>query len=518
MPAYQIRNGNQLFDTAGRMVGIRTPNGADQFFDLTPIALASSDPTRAARRLAHKLDALKGPSARVRLWSNGATVQPFEPMRLSTGQLLIAVQAAAATTGASEPTLTAGAAPAAITDNGVTWWPLQELSRAAPADAPSVTITDNAGGSARTLYNIVNNASLFEQGSAPNLFIVAGSGLTARNIAWVVDEGTATDYGAGAGKLTAYRTISFITTEDVIDLGYFSTISTFTNERLIVEVDGYPSTEAPLIPGAFGASRHFKFTIAGGRRERHIRIRCYGGFNLQYIGIASDTTLRRPPVRSLVNVMLTDSFGSTEMPAVTDVHFDLAPRISRRIGYPSCAVATLGGTSYSVASASRRSVQTLLSTNDFSLFGADAFTFMHGYNAASNGVTPAVESAAALDCWTKVRAIAPNAPILVVGPHYRRPSFTAQVDAMTAALKAQLLAMADPNSAYIDPTDGSITLGDGTVVRAADTGWVNTTNASWVLPPAGGVFDGAHLSIAGRAVYEDAAVNALDTALNALGQ
>lgn len=471
----------------------------------------------AARRLLHKLEAAKLASNRARLWGSAITVQPFEVVRLSTGALLIATQAAAATTSGTEPTVTAGSAPAAITDNGVTWWPLQELSRAAPADAPSVTVTDNAGGSTQTLYNIANSPSLFEQGSSPNLYIVAGSGGTARNIAWVVDEGTATDYGAGAGKLTAYRTVSFITTEDVIDVGYFSTVSTFANQRLIVEVDGYPATETPLIPSAFGASRHFKFTIAGGRRERHIRIRCHGGFNLSYIGIASDTTLRRPPVRSLVNVMLTDSFGNTEMPSVNDVHFDLAPRISRRIGYPSCAAATLGGTSYSVASAGRRSVQALMSTNDFSIFGADAFTFMHGYNAAINGVPPAVECAAARECWAKARAVAPNAPILVVGPHYRRPGSTTQVDAMTAALKAHLIAMNDPNTAYIDPTDGSITLGSGAVVSPADTGWINPTNAAWALPAAGGVFDGAHLSIAGRALYEDAAVNALDAALVALG-
>lgn len=483
----------------------------------------TTDATRyKAQRLAHKADAAKAATTQARVWASGMTVQPWEMVRLSTGQLLIATAptGASATTGASEPTITAGAAPAAITDNGVTWWPMQELSRPAPAGVPVPVITDNAGGSARTLYGFNANPGMYEQASAPNVFVVAGSGQTARTIAWTINDGSSIDYGAGAGRITPYRTIAFVTADDVIDIGYLATNSIYQNQRIIVEVDGYPAMEVPVLPGAIGSSRHFKLTIPGGRRDRLIRIRCSGEFNLQYIGIASDMTIARPPVRGLTAVIPTDSFGNTELPNVAEDHLNLSHRVARRLGYPNCVMAVAGGTSYSFddAGSGRQSLKKIMAAHSFSAFAADLFMPMHGYNAGSLGVAPAVECADALTCWQGMRAAGPTAPIVVVNVHYLRPSVLAAMTAMRDALKAQFLAWADPNSAMVDPTDGSITLGDGTVVRAADTAWINTTNASWVLPPSGGSFDGVHLSIAGRAYYEDKLVAAAELALSALGR
>ncbi len=521
MPAYEIRNGNQLFDTAGRMVGIRTPNGSEQFFGLSSRSGAAPDVARRKLRDAHKLDAAKAATTKATEWASDTTVQPFDIRRLSTGELLVAVQTAAGVIGASGPTVTAGAAPAAITDNTVTWWPLQSVSRPAPSGGPSVTVTDNAGSSARTLTNIYLNPGKFEQASAPNVHLQAGSGAGTQSRAWSVNDGGSTSYGPGAGRVCNYRTVAFLTNEDVIDVGYFTGIATYENNRLILEVDGYPVTEAPLIPGAIGSSRHFKFTISGGRRERLIRIRCHGSFSLQYIGTASDTTIRKPPVRALTLVACTDSFGNTEMPSVKEANFDLVPSLSRRLGFPNCVFVGSGGTSYSGDDGSgsgRKALRTVMQTNDFSQFGADAWLFMHSYNAAMNGTPTETEADAALFCWQNANAVSPSAPQIIVGPHYQRPTFEAAVLAMSAALKAKFLSWGNPNSAYIDPQDGSVTLGDGTIVRAGDAAWINTTNASWVLPPNGGVFDGAHLSIAGKAYYEDCLASAAETALAALWQ
>ena len=474
----------------------------------------------ATARAANKLDRQKAALTQATVWASGATVQPYDIRRLSTGVMLVAVQAAAGTTGASEPTVTAGTAPAAITDNTVTWWPFQAVSRPAPAGVPVVTVTDNAGASARTLTNIYLNPAKFEQASAPNIYLQSGSGTTTQSRAWSVNDGGTANFGPGAGRVCKYRTISFLTNEDVIDVGYFTGIATFENTRLVLEVDGYPATEAPVIPGAVGSSRHFKFTIPGGRRERLIRIRCHGGFSLQYIGTAADTTIRKPPVRALTLVACTDSYGDTEMPSVNEANFDLAPSMSRRLGFPNCVFVGSGGTSYSSDDGSgsgRKALKTIMQTNDFSQFQADAWVYMHGYNAAVNGTSTATESDAALFCWTTAQALTPTAPQIIVGPHYQRPTYEAAVLAMSAALKANFLAWGNPNSAYIDPQDGSITLGDGTIVRAGDSAWVNTTNASWAIPPSGGVFDGVHLSIAGKAYYEDCIASAAEEALTALG-
>lgn len=502
---------------------VSTSVSVDQTGAASGTSGVSRDVTRyKAQRLAHKADAAKAATSQARVWASGMTVQPWEMVRLSTGQMLImtAPTNASATTGATEPTVTAGASPAAITDSGVTWWPLQELSRPAPAGVPVPVVTDNAGASARTQYGINANPGLFEQASAPNVFVIAGSGNTARTIGWTVNDGSSTDFGAGAGRIAPYRTVAFVVPDDVIDIGYFATTSTYINERPIIEVDGYPAMEVPLIPAAFGGSRHLKLTIPGGRRERLIRIRCSGAFNLQYIATASDNAPVRPSVRALTAVVPSDSFGNTEMPNAAEDHLNLSVRVTRRLGFPNCVMAVAGGTAYSFddAGSGRQSLKKIMAANDFSAFGADLFMPMHSYNAAVSGVTPSVECDAALTCWQGMRQAGPYAPVVPISLHYLRPGFVTQCTAMRDALKAQFLAWADPNSAFVDPTDGSIILGDGTIVRAADSAWINATNASWVLPPSGGVFDGAHLSIAGRAFYEDKLVAAVELALAALGR
>ncbi len=450
---------------------------------------------------------------------SGYSTAPTVSIAGSNGAIVIAAQGTAGVTGATEPVIAAGASPAAITDNTVNWWPLQEQTRTAPIGVPVPVITDNAGASARTQYGINANPGLFEQASAPNVFVIAGSGQTARTIAWTINDGSSTDFGAGAGRITPYRTIAFVVPDDVIDIGYFATVGTYINNRPIIEVDGYPAMEVPLVPAAFGGSRHLKLTIPGGRRDRLIRIRCSGSFNLQYFGLASDVAPVRPPVRGLTAVIPSDSFGNTEMPNASEDHLNLSSRVARRLGFPNCVMAVAGGTSYSFddAGSGRQSLKKIMASHDFSAFGADMFMPMHGYNAGGSGVLPSVECADALSCWLGFRAAGPTSPVLVVNVHYLKPGVVAAMTTMRDALKAQFLAWADPNSAIIDPTDGSITLGDGTVVRAADSAWINATNAAWVLPPSGGVFDGAHLSIAGRAFYEDKLVAAADLALNALG-
>lgn len=508
-----------LFDRAtGRWVGKRDLQGREQ------IAAPATGDIRA-RRVKYREDTARAAVNQMRLWSSGMTVQPFEPVRLSTGVVLIATQAAVGTTGASEPTVTAGAAPAAITDNTVTWWPKQELSRPAPAGFPAVTVVESSGASTRTLYNIFNNPTLFEQASAPNVHTSGGSGNTTQSMGWTVNDGGTSNTGPGAGRVSKFRTVAFMIPDEVFDIGYLSASTTYENERLLIEITDpvlgtYMVTEAPILPGGNGTSRKQTVTIPGGRRDRIIRLRCFGGFILQYIGVAADTNLRRPPVRGLTAMMNWDSYLDTELPAVKEANFDLGPNLARRLGFPNCIANGSGGTSYGFddnSGSGRKSLKTVMQTNNFGIFAPDVRIYGLGFNAAVNGVAPAVEAADAQFCWSTADAFAPSAPDLIIGPHYARPGFTTQVAAMRDALKTQFLAWGKRNSAFIDPLDGSITLGDGTVVRAGDTAWLNTTNASWAIPPSGGGFDGAHLSIAGKAFYEDCLVSACDAALNALG-
>lgn len=455
-------------------------------------------------------------------WAGTATVQPFEVRRLTTGVMVIATQAAAGTTSSTEPVVTPGAAIAAITDGTVTWWPLNDTSKPAPQGVAVPTLTDNAGTTSLTVVNIFDNPTLFEQESAPNIFTPGGSGTTKQSIGWAINDGSTADIGAGAGRICKYRTVAFTTSADVIDIGYIATIgTTMVNDRIMIDVDGYPVTEAPVLPAVQGSSRHFKLTIPGGRRNRLIRIRTHGVFRLQSLGVAADAVIRKPVVKGLTSLFCTDSFGDTVLPTVTEVTYDLAPRLSRRLGFSNCAFIGVGGTSYSfddIFGSGRKALNTLMDTNDFSVFKPDVVVNMHGYNAGNNGVNPSVEAASMTAVLGKQRTLYPSAPILVYGPHYLRPGVTTQMTAVRDAMKTAFITEGDENSAFIDPLDGSITLGNGFVVRTGEsTGWINTTNASWALPAAGGVFDGAHLSIAGAAFYEDCCAAAGELALVSLG-
>lgn len=524
MPAYQIRNGNQLFDTAGRQVGVRLPSGEDQMFTLASRSGAAADLNRAQRRATHKREAASPALNQAPAWAAGTAVVLGQVYRLSTKQLLVCTTAGT-THATTEPTITAGSAPAEITDNTAKWWPLQENTRTPIADAPTVTITDNAGGSVRNAFNIYNNPSLFESASAPNLHTPGGAGSFTRSTAWTVTDGTAADGGAGAGKLCKFRTTAFVTADDVIEIGYFASISAdFKFERVQFDIvdltGGYPVTEYSVSPGAQGSSRFWKLTIAGGRRKRLIRIRNYGGSVLTYVAVAADLTVEKPPVRSLTSMVFIDSFGDTEQPTVDDANFSLVPRLSRRLGYPNCQFIGLGGASYTYndPGSGRKSVQWLLQNNDLSAFSPDLVINAHGYNAGNNGVSASTEATGAEFCWRAQRGLAPTVPVIVVGPHYLKPETSAGLTAVRDALKAKFLAWADPNSAFVDPFDGSVTLGDGTVVQASGPAWINATNSTWIIPSLGGGFDGYHLTIAGRAFYEDCLFAAIDLALNALGQ
>ena len=86
-----------------------------------------------AQRLAHKADAAKAATsqARVGFWHDGATVGNGAVVNRSDVDRDCSDQRIGHH-GCDRTNGDGGASPAAITDNGVTWWPLQELSRPAP--------------------------------------------------------------------------------------------------------------------------------------------------------------------------------------------------------------------------------------------------------------------------------------------------------------------------------------------------------------------------------------------------
>jgi hypothetical protein len=289
---------------------------------------------------------------------------------------------------------------------------------------------------------------------------------------------------------------------------------------LRVWVNDYPATEGPMVPtgGSAGTNRFYRLAITGPARKRRIRMAAHGTMLLSYVAVGAGKTIEKPQVRAPLCAWFSDSFFDTESPSYDIAHYDMGVLVSQKLGFPHCASFGVGGTSYTVNNGARLNPISVLGLNDLSQFAPDVIVMAFDGNAANTGVAPATEAAGGLTAWSTARAACPTTPVLVFGSWYRHPSFLANQDATNAALKEAFLQWGDANSAFIDPHDGSITLGNGTIVRAAGAGWFNSSNASWAIPVAGGGFDGSHPSPTG--VYYVAVpemVSAGDAALTALG-
>jgi len=481
---------------------------------IDPVTGGSIPLGKSSIRLANK--AVREAMNRATLWATGQTIVQTDVRRLSTGQLIIA--GTGGTTGASEP---AFSSTAAMADNTVTWWPLNETSQAAPAGITTATFADNLGISGKTVvYNILANPSLFARPSAPNLNYVNGSGNTTRANSWAVVESPSQDNGFGSnGRQGKWATYEFVTASPNIDIGYMSIITGAVNERLSIWIDGRPLSEAPIAMGnPIGQNRFVSVALSGPARKRNIRIGTFGPNLLSYVALDNGFTVEAPPRRDLTMFWASDSFGDTESPSVSSANYDTAIKVSQALGFPHVINVGIGGTSYSRDNGSRYSYRKVLANNDLTALAPDVAFIGHGFNAPNNAVNQSTEVAAALECWALTRADLLLAPIIVCGTWYRVPAFTAGHDSLQEALKAAFLSWADPNSAFIDPHDGSVTLGDGSVVLQPSSAWFNSANVSWALPPTGGGFDGFHPSPAGRAyVLVPKVVEACEAALTALG-
>ncbi len=470
---------------------------------------------RMLRRQEAKSAALRPPANQAAAWAPATAYVASDVVRLSGGQLIIANTSG--TSGASEPSFSSSVA---ITDNTVTWQSLNESTQTAEVGAPAVVVADVAGVSSLPVqHNFLLDAARFSQPTAPNVEAVSGSGANTRTRAWSITDGSTNDNGFGAnGRSGKYRTIEFETAADVIEIGYFATTAGFPHERLRVWVNDRPVSEAPLVPGAAGGSRFFRLTTTALEPTRRIRIAAFGTMLLSYVAVGAGETVAPPVQRSLLMAFIADSFFDTESPSILSAHHDMGVQVAQKTGFPHCVSWSVGGTSYSMDSNGRASLQTLLTLNSLSAFQPDAVVVGHGSNAANLDVTPAIEAAAARASWDAIRAQAARAPVIVIGTWYRHPGFAAQHDAMQAALKAEFLAWRDPNAAFIDPHDGSIVRGDGSVVRSPGVAWLNASNVSWAFPPTGGAFDGFHPSPTGvHSVLTPALVDTIDAALTALG-
>lgn len=467
------------------------------------------------RRQEAKSAALNAPSNQAAVWAPATAYDASDVVRLSSGQLIIA--STGGTSGASEPSFSS---TSAIPDNTVIWQTLNESTQSGDAATPTVVVADVPGVSSLPVQrNFSLDAASFSQPSAPNVEAVAGSGANTRTRAWTIADGSTNNNGFGTnGRSGRYRTIEFETEGDVIEIGYFATTAGFPHERMRIWVNDHPVSEAPLVPGAAGGSRFFRLSVTTPERTRRVRIAAFGTMLLSYVAVDAGNTITPPAQRSPLMAFVSDSFFDTESPSLMSAHHDLGVKVAQKTGFPHCASWSLGGTSYSLDSSGRKALQTLLTLNSLSPFLPDAVVIGHGTNAANYGVTPAIESAAAQASWRAIRSQAPGTPIVVIGTWYLHPSFVAQQTAMQVALKAEFLSWRDPNSVFVDPHDGSITLGNGSIVRSSAAAWLNPSNVSWAFPPTGGVHDGFHPSPPGvHHVLVPALVDSIDAALTALG-
>jgi hypothetical protein len=261
-----------------------------------------------------------------------------------------------------------------------------------------------------------------------------------------------------------------------------------------VWIDNRALSESPIVPGTVtGQNAYVGASITGPARKRTIRVACFGPMLLSYVAVDAGFTIDATKKRGLTMLWGSDSYGDTESPDLAAPNYDLAVKVSQALGFPHVIHAGVGGTSYSVNNGTRRSYRNILATNDLGALSPDSILLAYGGNAANGGVSASVEASTASECWALTRSACPLPTIIVCGTWYRHPSFLAQHDALQEALKAEFLKWADPNSAFIDPHDGSVTMGDGSVVLQPTSAWFNSSNVSWAMP------DPAHPSNPGKA-------------------
>jgi hypothetical protein len=433
---------------------------------------------------------------------------------LPTGEI-VRVTGGGTSSGAA-PTITPGSVPAAIVDGGVTYWATGDMTKPVPAGVPVVTVSDQAGNSALTLYNTWSDATLFDQPATPtaNIQIVGGdTGKTTRNVAWSYLDGSTNANGfVAVGQTGPIRTLDTRTNADVIEIGYFSGAADSLNLRLKVWVQGYGVTEVPIVPAAVGSSRFIRLSIPGGRVWRRVSVMAGGVFNFRYLGIPAGCALEKPQFRLPFMGWFGDSWVNTESPSVNMAIEDASVRAANRLGFPHILPAALGGTSWTLGSGGRLSFVDLIELNDFSTFGFDAVTISHGYNAAESGVAPATEAAGLQLGMSKVRGWNeedPTIPIFIINDWYAKAAFATQHAAMSAALKAAFLEVGDPYSFMISPQDGSVICGDGTVIVPVTTAWIPTAAVAWVIgadashpSPAGVYYIGDRIIASQEACFE----------------
>lgn len=473
--------------------------------------------TMRERRLAAQAGARTPAAQQAVLRVNSSTVVQSDVTRFSTGDLFIA--STGGVLAGAEPSLAAvGTAQTAITDGAAVWQPLGERTMAPQSDSLSVTVTDNAGASPLTQYNAYLNPELFEMGSTNKFQYVSQAGTLSRWQAYLINEGGTGDNGLGPnGLLGRYCTRVFVTNSDVIDIGYFAGVAGFLEERWKIWVDDKPVSEGHVVPTLNGSARYLRIVIAGGRRKRRIRIAQPGRFIQSYIAVPSDCTLERPTDPGWVSLELIDSFGFTELAGTNSSHHDFAVVAGLRLGFEHIGHIGVGGISYGWGNGSKRSLRATIAAGELATVRPNCVRYGLGYNAAGNGVSPGKEADDAEYCWKYMEDRMEGGIHIIRGVWYARPSFETQQAAQSAALRSRFEQWANPRSAFIDPLDGSITLGDGTVLRASGQPWLPAASASWMIPPSGGAFDGAHIAAAAAPNFIDLDVESTELVLQALG-
>lgn len=417
------------------------------------------------------------------------------------------------------PGTTSAAAPAysatsGMTDGGVTWYAVTP----GDLDADEVLVTDNLGNPGdTTLYNAWLQPQLFTQPTQMAQEAVTESGTASRHRSWVFVDGSTNNNGLGTdGKQPGVRNKLFKTESNIIDIGYFATDG--SNEHLQVYDGNRRIFEVPLKLTA-GSSRYLRVLIPGGRRRRNIRVSISGQVNLRFVGVAPNCTVQ--PVDAIDPVVLlhTDSYNNTELPAIGNVHYDLSQQLGTRLGCPHVINVSCGGISYSVDSPqARKNLAWIYDNNDLSVYKPDFIVNALGFNAAGPGADYSQEATKALYVWRKQQLLfGTNVFQAIVGPWFERAGQEARTRDVCNQLRSAFLALGNPNSVFINPLDGSIIRGDGEVIVAATAAWVNTTNQPWVVPSAGGVYDGAHVSIPGQRYLADCLAQAIDIGLANLG-
>jgi lysophospholipase L1-like esterase len=342
---------------------------------------------------------------------------------------------------------------------------------------------------------------------------VSAGALTANAANFAFHGGTATPFPAQswvlfpvssvapstAGNLSGYLTTTpslaawtweaeWMTDAPLMEVVFLATAA--TNVRVLV--DGQYATAAPIVPNAYSGSQIIRLDFSSVRKGRRIQFRSRGAVGFQGVKVTTKDAVWQPDQADVLKIAVTgDSFGEGQgiaSPYDPDAAYPL--QLGHLLGWADIRQVAVGSTGYvTTASGVRSKVRDQIPNWGFV---PDVIVCAAGYNDQGTGVTTAATATEAALAWAAMRAIAPKAPLFIIGPWIGRRTATNMLPYETALLAA-FTAWGGSNAYFVKVSGDPSPWTTGTGYVGATTG---TGNGDFYMAS-----DAVHPTDAGHAYH-----------------